>query len=179
MNCWDSINIFKQLGFYRSIILSFLFGLLSFIFLYLPFTFIHNDAVVKDHGLIPLLFGLMILPLLHKALRILPLKFTNKNLKIKWRLEKKIFPNFDVCNHTKTTKPTLLLALLTPTILITIPCVIMSNFFPPYYPYFLLIGAVNLSLSYIDFLYIRQLWKAPKKCVISNEGKGYDILIPR
>ncbi|WP_018933683.1 DUF3267 domain-containing protein [Gracilibacillus lacisalsi] len=179
MNCWDSINVTKKLGFYRSLILSLLFGLLSFIFLYLPFTLIHKDVVVKDHGLIPVVFGVALLPLLHKALRILPLIFTNKNLRIKWTLEKGFIPNFHVKNHTKTTKPTFFFALLTPTLMITVPCIIGSYFVPAYYPYFLLIGAINLSLSYVDFLYIRHLWKAPKKCLISNEEQGYDILIPR
>ncbi|UOQ46804.1 DUF3267 domain-containing protein [Gracilibacillus caseinilyticus] len=179
MNCWDSINVTKQLGFYRSIILSFLFGLLSFIFLYLPFNLIHKGAVVEDHGIIPLLIGLAILPLLHKILRILPLLFINKQLKLIWTLEKGIFPNFRVCNNTKTNKPTLFIALLTPTIVITLPCIIYSYFAPAHYPYFLLFGAINLSLSYIDFLFIRHLWRAPKKCVISNDDTGYDILIQR
>ncbi|GAE93678.1 hypothetical protein JCM21714_2781 [Gracilibacillus boraciitolerans JCM 21714] len=179
MNCWDSININKQLGHYRSIILSFLFGLLSFILLYLPFSLIHKEIMVKDHGLIPLTIGLAILPLMHKIIRIIPLKCLNKNIKLKWKWEKKIFPNFNLCEHSHTTKPVLLIALLLPTIVITIPCVIGSFFLAAYYPYFLLGGAINLSLSFIDFLYIRQLWKAPKKCVISNDEKGYDILISR
>ncbi|MDX8045713.1 DUF3267 domain-containing protein [Gracilibacillus sp. S3-1-1] len=179
MNCWDSINIKKQLGSYRSIILSLLFGLLSFIFMYVPFTLIHKDAVVKDHGIIPVLLALVILPFLHKALRILPLKLTNKQIRINWTFEKKLFPNFHVCNYMKTSKPVLLLALLTPTIIITIPCIMCGYFFEAYYPYFLLFGSINLGLSFVHFLYISRLWKAPKKCVISNDDEGYDILIPR
>ncbi|WP_058308263.1 DUF3267 domain-containing protein [Gracilibacillus massiliensis] len=179
MNCWDSINLTKQLGFYRSIIMSFIFGLLSFILLYVPFTLIHKDALVKDHGIIPLTLGIAILPLIHKIIRIIPLKCMNKKIKLKWKWEKKVFPNFDLCENSHTTKPILLIALLLPTVIITIPCIIGGYFLPSYYPYFLLAGAINLSLSYIDILYIRHLWRAPKRCVISNDEKGYDILIPR
>ncbi|WP_163537137.1 DUF3267 domain-containing protein [Gracilibacillus sp. YIM 98692] len=179
MNCWDSINVMKQLGFYRSIILSLLFGLLSFILLYLPASLIHGDSVVRDHGVIPLAIGLALLPLIHKALHILPLKCFYKHLKIEWFIQRRIFPDFKVCENTKTSKPVLLAALIAPTIFITIPCITGGYMLEGYYPYFLLFASVNLSLSYIDFIYVRHLMRAPKKCVISNDGQGYDILIQR
>ncbi|MFC4403176.1 DUF3267 domain-containing protein [Gracilibacillus xinjiangensis] len=179
MNCWDTINVEKKLGVSRIIILSLIFGLLSFITLYLPFTFIHTKAVIQDYGFIPLLAGLAILPILHKLFHVIPLKISNKQLKITWAFALYFIPYLKVCSNTKTSKPILLIALVAPTIFITIPCIIAGYLYPSYYPYLLLYGAVNLSLSYVDFIYIKHLWKAPKKCIISNDEQGYDILIKR
>ncbi|PWU66763.1 DUF3267 domain-containing protein [Gracilibacillus dipsosauri] len=179
MNCWDSINVTKQLGFYRSMILSLLFGFLSFILLYLPFNFIHENTSIREYGLFPLIVGLAILPLLHKFLHIVPLKCANKHLKLKWSLKLKVLPYFEVCSNTKTSKPVLLIGLLAPTIFITIPCVIMGYLSSGYYPYFILFGAINLSLSYVDFVYVNRLWRAPRHCVIANDDRGYDILIQK
>ena len=179
MNCWDSINVAEQLGFYRRILLSCLFGLMSFIILYLPFSLIHSDIIVKDHGVIPVMIGFAILPLLHKILRILPIICVNKQMKLIWTLEKNVFPNFHVYNLRHTSKKMIFIALSMPTLLITIPCIIGGYFIPGEYPYFLLFGATNLSLSYIDFLSLRRLWSAPKKCVIVNDNQNYDILIQR
>ncbi|WP_228275570.1 DUF3267 domain-containing protein [Gracilibacillus oryzae] len=160
-------------------ILSFIFGLISFISLYLPITFVHTNAVIKDYGFIPLIVGLACLPLLHKIFHIIPLKCVNRKVKLSWSFEMKIIPNFKVCANTKTNKPTLLIALLSPTIFITVPCIVAGFLYSSYYPYFLLYAAINLSLSYVDFIYIKHLWNAPRKCIISNDEKGYDILIQR
>ncbi len=179
MNCWGSINIRRQLGTRRSIILAMLFGFSSFVLLYLPLTLIHKDARIVDHGLLPLLIGLALLPLVHKFLHVIPFKCGNKNMKLSWSIVIKCIPYFKICANTKVSKPTVLIALLLPTLLITIPCIVLSYVYPSYYPYLLLFSAINLSLSYSDFVYFRHIWKAPKKCIISNEEQGYDILIPR
>ncbi|WP_245711663.1 DUF3267 domain-containing protein [Gracilibacillus ureilyticus] len=169
----------KKLGITRLIILSFIFGLLSFITLYLPFTFIHPEAAIQDNGFLPIIAGLALLPLLHKTLHVIPLKCADTGLKLSWSFVLNLIPNFKVCSNTKTSKPILLFALLSPTLFITIPCIIAGYMYSGYYPYFLLFGAVNLSLSYVDFIYVRHVWKAPKKCIISNDDQGYDILIQR
>ncbi|WP_066191928.1 MULTISPECIES: metalloprotease family protein [Gracilibacillus] len=177
MNCWDSISVGKQLGLYRSILLSILLGLFSFIILYLGFHAIHQEVAIQDTGWLPLIIVLALLPLLHKVLRILPIKLAHRQVKFQWKRSYWFFPNFQMCYHTKIRKSLLLFALITPTIVIVIPCLVASYLLPSYYLYFLIISAITISLSWPDYIYIHYLRKAPKKCMVSNDNKGYNILV--
>lgn len=179
MNCWKTVNITKQVGFHRVFILSILFGLFGFILLYLPLSIIHRTPVMEDYGLLPLMFGFAFMPLVHKLMHILPLLCTNRQFKLEWKIKKRVFPDFKVCQNTKTSKPILILALLAPTLFLTLPLIIASYAIPSFYAYFLLFASINLGLSYVDFLYVNHVLKAPKKCVIANADQGYDILIQR
>ncbi|ENH96032.1 hypothetical protein J416_12934 [Gracilibacillus halophilus YIM-C55.5] len=179
MNCWDTIQITKQLGVYRTIMLSFLLGLGSFIMLYLPFTFIHQHIEVKENGFYPFLLALVVLPILHQLTHIVPLQLIERHAKIKWIKFAKQFPYVKIMPNTKTSKRTLLISLLTPTMLLTTPLITASVTFGGYYPYFLMLAAINIGFSYTDFLYARRIWRAPKQCIITNDHNGYDILIRR
>ncbi|QDP39721.1 DUF3267 domain-containing protein [Radiobacillus deserti] len=177
MNCWKSINLSKEFGSNRIYLISMIVGLLSFIILYLPFSIIHHSSNVKDYGLFPLLFGLLILPLAHKVAHLVPLLVMNKKIKIKWKNKKKNLPNFSFRTHGKMSKNTSLFVLLSPTVLITIPCIVGGYFIPDFFAYFVLFAAINITFSLEDFLYAAYLVKAPKRCVIDNAQDGYDILI--
>ncbi|WP_240795539.1 DUF3267 domain-containing protein [Aquibacillus halophilus] len=177
MNCWKTVNITREFGLNRIYLISLLTGLLSFIFLYLPYSIVHQTIELKDHGLVPLLISLLLLPMFHKLTHVLPVFLINKRLKINWRFKIGIFPTFLFTTKTKMSKRTSIFILLAPTVLITVPGLFSSYLFADYYAYFVLFTAVNIGLSFTDFLYTKQLLKAPKKCVIENAKDGYDILV--
>lgn len=177
MNCWKTINLNREFGLSRICLLSLLLGMLSFIFLYLFFSMIHQTSSVKDHGLIPLIAGLILLPTIHKLTHILPLILANKRIKFKWQLNAGIFPNFTFHTKTKMSKNTSLFVLLAPTTLISAPGLITSYILVDYYVYFLLFVSVNIAFSFTDFLYMKQLLRAPKKCLVESEKDSFDILI--
>ncbi|UFU00484.1 DUF3267 domain-containing protein [Radiobacillus kanasensis] len=177
MNCWKSINISKDFGNNRIYLISMIMGLLSFIILYLPLSIIHDSSNVRDYGLFPLLFGLLILPLAHKVTHLIPLLIMNKKIKVKWKNKKKNLPNFSFRTHGKMSKSTSLFVLLSPTVMITFPCIVGSYFIADFFAYFLLFAAINIAFSLEDFLYTAHLIKAPRKCMIENAQDGYDILI--
>ncbi|WP_246050122.1 DUF3267 domain-containing protein [Aquibacillus sediminis] len=177
MNCWKTINLTREFGINRIYLISSILGLLSFVFLYLPFSIIHQSAELKDHGLLPLLVGLILLPMIHKLMHILPLILAHKSIKLKCQMSKGIFPILTILKKTKMSKKTSIFTLLGPTLFITVPGLISSYLFVEYYAYFILFISVNIGLSFTDFIYIGKLCKAPKKCVIENAKDGYDILV--
>ncbi len=177
MNCWKTINLYKEFGINRIYILSMLTGMMAFIFFYLIFSMIHEAGTVKDHGIIPLIVGLIFLPTIHKLTHILPLILTNKRVKINWKMKLGLFPTFSFRTRSKMSKATSLFILLAPALLVTAAGLVSSYVFISYYVYFLLFLSVNIALSFTDFLYASHVVKAPRKCIIENAKDGYDILI--
>lgn len=177
LNCWKTVNIHREVGINRIYIFSFLVGFLSFIFLYLPFSIIHQTSNVNDHGIFPLVIGLLILPFIHKLTHIIPLVLTNRTFKIKCRINKRKFPLISILSTVKMSKQATIITLFTPTVFITIPCLIASYLFPSSFAYFLIIASMNIGLSFTDFIYMSRFIRAPKKCIVENDGTGYDILI--
>ncbi|WP_226038021.1 DUF3267 domain-containing protein [Aquibacillus saliphilus] len=177
MNCWKTVNVTREFGLNRIYLISLLTGLMSFIFLYLPFSIVHQTNELKDHGLLPLLIGLILLPMVHKLTHILPLFLVKKRLKMNWRFKIGLFPTFSFLTNKRMSKKTSITILLAPTVLITIPGLISSYLFAEYHAYILLFTSVNIGLSFTDFLYTSHIIKAPKKCIIENAKNGYDILI--
>ncbi|MCT2535562.1 DUF3267 domain-containing protein [Aquibacillus koreensis] len=177
MNCWKTVNVYREVGINRIYIISLLLGLLSFIFLYIPFSIVHQSNDFKDHGLFPLLFGLALLPLVHKLMHIVPLIIANRKVKLKWQLKMGMLPVFFLSTKTKMSKQTSIITLLAPTLFITIPGLVSSYLFADYFAYFLILTAINIGLSFTDYIYVAKLLRAPKKCIVENDDDGYDILV--
>lgn len=177
MNCWKSINFTKEFGLNRLYFLSFLIGLLSFVFLYVPFSSIHGTTHVNELGIVAF-FGLIILmPTIHSFMHILPLTMMNKRTKIYFNLKKSIIPTFKYHAKTFLSKPMSLMAASAPILFITIPGIFASLIFAEYYVYILLFTAIHIGASFTDYLYILHITKAPKHAFIESEYEGFTILV--
>ncbi|MFB1051105.1 DUF3267 domain-containing protein [Paraliobacillus sp. JSM ZJ581] len=177
MNCWKTVNVQKEVGINRIYLLSFLIGFLSFIFLFVPFSIFHQTSNLKDHGIFPFILSLVLLPLVHKLSHYIPLLFSNRTFKIKCRVNKKKFPIISILSTAKMSKLTSIISLLAPTLIITIPCLIASYLFPNHFVYFLIYASINIGLSSTDYIYMNRFLRAPRKCIVENDGSSYDILI--
>lgn len=177
MNCWKTVNLSREYGTNRICLVSLLIGVLSFIFLYLAFSLSHQAGAFEDHGLLPLLAGIAVLPTAHKLVHIISLIIVKKRVKLNWKRKYGLLPSVSLPARAQMSKPTLFVILLAPTICLTIPGIIFSYMFDGYFIYFLIFTAVNIGYSCTDFLYINQMLKAPKRCLIENARDGYDILI--
>lgn len=177
MNCWKTVNIQRDVGQGRVYLLSLISGMLAFIFLFLPYSILHLEAAIKDPGIWLISLMMLTLPFLHKIAHIASLGLLNKRIKIKWERKYWLIPFFSYQMLTSLSKKTSIIIWLAPTIFITVPCLILAVVFPAYYPYLLIFAAVNIGLSFSDFIYIKQFLQAPKKCIIENARDGYDILI--
>ncbi|KGP72260.1 DUF3267 domain-containing protein [Pontibacillus yanchengensis] len=179
LNCWKSFNITKEFGSNRIYLLSLILGTFSFILLYLPVSMLHQHQAVKDYGLFPIAVALFLLPTIHKLMHMIPLLLLNKRVRIRWKLKRGILPTFTYRTFSTLSKKTSILMALAPTLFLTIPGIVTSYVFPNYYAYILVFTAVNIGMSFTDFLCVRQFLLAPKKCIIENAKDGYDILIDR
>ncbi|MBP2004131.1 DUF3267 domain-containing protein [Halobacillus andaensis] len=177
MNCWKTVNINKEFGLNRVYLMSFLTGLMSFLFLYLPFSIMHGTQDVKDHGFLPLVVILLFLPSIHRLMHILPLLLTYKKVKVHFAVVNRITPTFSYQCKSKLSKRTSILMAMAPTFFITTPALVMSFVFPGYFAYLVILASVNIGLSFSDFLYLNQFIRAPRQCIIENAKDGYDILI--
>ncbi|MDY0396015.1 hypothetical protein RWE15_18620 [Virgibacillus halophilus] len=83
MNCWKSINVTKQYGLHRLYFISFLTGLLSFIILYVPVSIMHGTHAVKEIGMIGFIAAILLLPIVHACMHILPLILVKKRINLK------------------------------------------------------------------------------------------------
>lgn len=176
MNCWKSINFSKEFGVNRLYFLSFLIGLLSFVFLFVPFSSIHATTDVNEFGIVPFLGFLVLLPTIHSFIHILPLIIMNKRTKLYFNLKKSIIPTFKYHPKTFLTKSTSLMMACAPTLFITLPGIYASLLFADYYVYILLLTAIHIGASFTDYLYIHHIAKAPKHSFIENENEGFAIL---
>ncbi|API91086.1 MULTISPECIES: DUF3267 domain-containing protein [Virgibacillus] len=180
MNCWKSINLAKDFGRNRLLLMSSLITLFSFILLYVSITIAQGStAEVSEAGIIPFLLLLLLLPTIHSSMHILPLILMNRRMKIIFKLKNGCFPVFYYYTKYHLTKKAYFIVALAPTILLTIPGVVASYYFNNYSVYILLLTSANIGIAFIDLLYISYLWKAPKQSVIesSEDGNGLDILI--
>ncbi|WP_249870176.1 DUF3267 domain-containing protein [Oceanobacillus saliphilus] len=177
MNCWKSINITKEIGQTRLVLISSIIGILSFLLLYVPISLFHGTTQINDAGILPLLIGLIMLPSLHSFMNILPLFFMRKRIKIYFTSKVKWYPTFHYYTKTHLSKTESLLVGFAPTLLITIPGLAASFIFTDFYGYILIFTCIHIGITVIDFLFLQHVIKAPKKAFIQNVHDGFDILL--
>ncbi|WP_026905664.1 DUF3267 domain-containing protein [Paucisalibacillus globulus] len=176
MNCWKSVNLDKQYGLKWINLISIFTALLSFIILNVPFSIFHQVNQVNDSGIILFLLAIILLPTLHSFMHILPLFLFKRRINL-IILRKKALPVFTFYTDTHISKNAFIISALAPTLIITIPGLIATLVFPNIYIYFLLITSLNIGISFLDYLTIFHLIKAPKNAFIENGNEGFDILL--
>ena len=176
MNCWKSVNLDKQYGMRWINLISMFTALLSFIVLNVPFSIFHKVNHVNDSGIILFLVAIVLLPTLHSFMHILPLFMLKRRINL-IILRKKALPVFTFYTDSHISKNAYIISALAPTLLITIPGIIATLLFPSIYIYFLLITSLNIGISFLDFLTLRHLIKAPKNAFVENGDEGFDILL--
>lgn len=177
MNCWKSVNFAKEFGLNRLYFLSFLIGLTSFVFLFVPFSSIQGTTHVNEFGIVPFLGLVILLPTIHSFMHILPLIMMNKRTKLYFNLKRSIFPTCKYHPKTFLSKTTSFMMAFTPTLLITLPGIVATLIFADYYVYILLFTAIHIGASFTDYLYMFHVIKAPKRAFIEKENDGFVILI--
>ncbi len=165
------------MGQSRTLLISLLIGVLSFIILYVPFSIYHGTNRSHEAGIIPFIIAICFMPTIHSFMHILPLLIMRKRAKIVYKLKIKFIPVFTYYTKTHITKKVSLIVLLSPTILVSLTGIFATYLFVDYYLYILLFTCMHIGISFIDFWCINQIIRAPKEAFIQNENDGYDILL--
>ncbi|WP_102027956.1 DUF3267 domain-containing protein [Salirhabdus sp. Marseille-P4669] len=178
-SCWKTVNIAMELGLGRVYLLSSLLGILSFIFLFIPYSLIHQNIQIVEHGFLTVMIILITLPTFHNLSHVIPLILLNKKIKGKFRFELGFWPIFSFRPMMMLPKGICIMSWLSPTLFLTVPGLIGAVMLPSLYPYFLLFTAINIGISYKDFVYVHHFIKAPHKSIIENRKDGFDILVKK
>ncbi|MBC5636623.1 DUF3267 domain-containing protein [Ornithinibacillus sp. BX22] len=176
MNCWKSVNLNKQYGMRWINLISCFTSLITFIILYVPFSMLHQGNSVSDSGIFLFVLAIILLPTLHSLLHILPLIMINRKMKLIIN-RKRGLPIFTFYADARIKKYAYILSALTPTIVLTFPGIIASLLFPSIYVYFLLFTSINVGMSFLDFLSIKHIIKAPRQSFVEKDDQGFDILL--
>ncbi|WP_067729808.1 DUF3267 domain-containing protein [Oceanobacillus damuensis] len=177
MNCWKSINITKEIGHIRLFLISLIIGVLSFLLLYVPISLLHGTTSFNESGIFPLILGILLLPVLHSFMNILPLLVIRKRIKICIKSKFKWYPTLYFNTETHLSKLESLLVGLAPTVFISMPGLLASFVFTDFYGYILIFTCTHIGITFIDFLFLRHVIRAPRRAFIQNVHDGFDILL--
>ncbi|SEP80572.1 DUF3267 domain-containing protein [Piscibacillus halophilus] len=177
MTCWKSINVSKELGYNRLVILSTLLGLTTFLFMYVPFSIIYSGVTIKAPSIYIVLSSLILIPLLHKLTHAIPIMFTDKEFHFRWGFKYKYIPILRIQMKSSLSKRTSILTMLAPTLKITVPLMLALIGFPMYFPIIILCLALNIGISLQDLIALGYFVKAPRNSIIEKSQENYDILI--
>lgn len=176
MNCWKSINLSREYGYHRIVLISTLMAFITFIMLYLPFSMIFSSVNLKENGIHYFILGIFILSPIHKLLHGLPLWLTGRKVGIKVCKIGGI-PTIHLTYRESIPRPLFIMAVTFPALIITSTMVIASFSFPAYMHYFVMMASIHIGFCVTDFIYLIQSMRAPKKCFVKDFDGGYDILI--
>ncbi|MDQ0351668.1 magnesium-transporting ATPase (P-type) [Alkalibacillus filiformis] len=177
MTCWKTLNISREYGQHRLTILSIFLGIISFIVLYIPFSILHQNAILHDPALWQVMLGLLTLPILHKLAHAFPITFTSKEFKLKWYFKYRYIPLLKLKVRSSLSKRTSIIMMLAPTVVITVPLLIGATVFPMFYPILIVFASIHIGISLTDWLILSFFIKAPKKCIVEKTKNNYDILV--
>jgi len=177
MNCWKTINLQKQYGMQRLFIISSLTMLITFLFLYVPFTAYFSQNRLNDNYFLLFLFCMLITYPVHKLLHYLPMIPLGKKIKKMFYIHYYIFPVISFRAQDPIKKWNFLLASVTPFIVLNAVFIGGCFLFTHYVHYFLILFAYHFGICVPDFIRMKTLWKAPSNCFVEENEDGFEILI--
>lgn len=176
MNCWKSINLNKQYGNHKIIILSLLTMLLSFIIIYTFIsTGIASDRLNDNHIVFFLLVIFFMYPL-HKILHLLPLLFVKNKIKIK-NQPFMFVPIVTIKIVEPISKCLFIVTLITPFIVFSTLVLLSTLMFPSYAHYLTILLSLHIGLCVSDFITLKNILNSPPKCLIEEFEDDIQLLI--
>ncbi|MBD1380712.1 DUF3267 domain-containing protein [Metabacillus arenae] len=176
MNCWKTINLSKDFGFQRLLLISLITMISAFISFYVPLNFIHSNVQLQeDHFLLFMCF-IFITFIVHKLLHFIVLIACGQKVSLKMEMLL-FYPQLRIRACHSISKNLMLLSLVTPFVILTPIFLWASVYFPQYYHYFAMLAAFHTGCCVPDFIYIRQLVFAPKYSLVEEDKDDFEILI--
>ncbi|RFB18410.1 DUF3267 domain-containing protein [Bacillus sp. HNG] len=177
MTCWKTINLSKDYGFHRIILISLISMFIAFILFYLPLNLMYSSVELREDGAIYFLLALLLIYPIHATLHVLPFWISGKKLTVTFKWMYGIIPIVTTRSKHSLSKPFIICVMGTPFLFITALMLGGCVVFPGFIHYFSIIAAINFGLCVPDFIYLGQFVKAPRSCTVEEIEDGYDILI--
>lgn len=177
MHCWKTINVQKQYGHDRIFLLSMIVVFAVFFCFYISINVFRHGPISDDLFLVFLGGFLLIYPL-HKLLHFIPIAGLKQRLRFSIITRLGFIPTLNMRIHEPVMKSHYMISLIIPFITINSGLIISAILFPSFRHYFAILLAYHCGLCLIDLLYFKHLLKTPKKALIEETDKGFQILIP-
>jgi hypothetical protein len=176
MNCWKSLNLSKEFGSVRLVILS-LFGMICYFVIFnLTFTNLFGSQNITDFNALVFLCCLLLVYPVHKLLHCLPIWLFGRKVRLTFDRETSFLKLF--CDITGVIPKRLyMVVILFPLIFMTVGLSILTLCFPNGIDYYLITGTVNFGISTTDLLYFVYIISAPRHAIIEDDRDGCHILI--
>ncbi|GEK33488.1 DUF3267 domain-containing protein [Kurthia sibirica] len=177
MHCWKTINVQKLYGHDRIFLLSMIVVFAVFSFFYIAINVFINGPISDSMFPLFLVLFLMTYPM-HKLLHFLPVARFKKHLRYDLIFRFGLIPTLNMRIHEPIVKSRYMLSLMMPFIVINSAFIVCAMTMPTYRHYFTILLAYHSGLCLIDLLYVKHLLKTPKKALIEETAKGFEVLIP-
>lgn len=177
VHCWKTINVQKQYGHDRIFLFSMIFVFIVFSFFYISIN-VFRHGPMSDQRFSWFLLVLLLTYPLHKLLHFMPIaRYRNR---LRFSVERKfgIIPLLNMKIHEPIMKSRYLISLIMPFIIINSIFIIGAITLPSFRHYFTILLAYHSGLCLIDLLYAKHLLKTPKKALVEETDKGFEILVP-
>ncbi|MGO4887486.1 DUF3267 domain-containing protein [Anaerobacillus sp. MEB173] len=178
MNCWKSIHISREYSTGRLIMIALTAMLAYFNIFYLSFSVLMTTELI-EYGFLAFFVGILLIIPLHKLLHCIPIWLTRRKATLSIRIIRNCIPLVYYRIYGTIPRNLSILSVVAPAVTITGFCIIGTYFMPYYLHYFAIFSAVNIGLSVTDFIYLKQLIKAPKHSYVEDFSTGFHILLRR
>lgn len=177
MNIWKIINVDRDYGTTRIILLSVLTGVLTFSFTYVLFGLI-RQITYTDEAIYWFILGALFIYPAHKLVHYLCLIDYTNNMKLKLRFKFNFYPILHIKIKKLVPKYRYLFSLIAPFIFLN--CLFASGALltPQFAHYFSIYIGIHCTMCLIDLLNVKYMIKAPHRACIEETPKGYEVLVP-
>ncbi|UBH21831.1 DUF3267 domain-containing protein [Macrococcus armenti] len=173
--CNKNFNIRLTYGIQRIMLISALLGIIVYIVSFEVFSAIFGKKFSDDNFLLFVASLLCLYPV-HKLLHMLPFIQDTKSLIIQKTSKSKYFPLFNTRVNHPVHKLHFAFALMCPVVIITIITIVGAVMYTQFAHYFLFIFAVNIGLSFIDFVYLKYIMSTPQCSFVEERKYGLEVL---
>ena len=177
MRVWKIINVDRDYGTTRIIILSLIVGILAFCLCYVLVGLQRTSTYLDDY-LSFFIAGIFFIYPLHKFIHYLLLIDYTHSMKLKIRYKFNFYPLIHIKIYKLVPKYRYLLSLAAPFILLNSIFLLMTFYFPAFAHYFSIYLGIHCAMCLIDLLNVKYIIRAPHRACIEETPKGYEVLVP-
>lgn len=177
MHCWKIVNVERDFGTTRIILLSSILFILSFSFCYVSLSF-KRTVPYTDAYFVYFLIALFCIYPFHKFFHYLLLLDYTKHMRLKIKVKFHVLPFIHLKVNRFVPKCRYVSSLLSPFILLNGFLLYTAIQLPAYTHYISILFGVNCFICLIDLLNVKGMILAPRNAIIEETPKGYEVLVP-
>jgi hypothetical protein len=177
MHIWKIINVEKNYGITRIVILSILSFIITFSLSYSIIS-LNKQTPYTDQYFLLFVVSIFLLYPLHKFFHYLFLIDYRKHMRFKIKFSVLYYPILTLKISKLVPKYRYILSLLAPFLFLNAFLLFCAIYFSAFSHYFCLLFGLNCLICLIDLLNVNGMIRAPHQAYIEETPKGFEVLVP-